>query len=245
MKNILSSQTNTWVKLIKQLKNEKHRRLNHAFIVEGEHLVTLAYQSQRLRLLVVSESSPFDLPNVEKIYLKDSLFTKISQQVSPQGVLGICTIEESKKISSDQILYLDNLNDPGNLGTILRTALAFNYRDIILSPQTVSPYNEKAVAASQGAIFGLNIFRSDLNILNNLKEENYTIYATSLHADSQEIPTVNFTKKHILVLGNEAHGVCQEILTLSQIKIIIPIQHFESLNVAIAGAIVMYVAHKK
>lgn len=179
--------------------------------------------------------------SIKQIIVSKEVMEKLSNNKSPQGVIAICKEIKEKEITSNKILYLDDISDPGNLGTILRTALAFNYLDIILSDKTCSIYNDKALQSSQGAIFKLNILK---NIdINSIKEKGYKIYATEIKG-SVSLKEINKNEKHVLVLGNEAHGVSKEILDLSDKRIRIDINSIESLNVAIAGAIAMYELNK-
>mgnify|MGYP003309195658 CR=1 FL=1 len=134
----------------------------------------------------------------------------------------------------NKVLFLDEISDPGNLGTLLRTALAFGYKDVILNGGC-SQYNEKVLQATQGAIFKLNI----VNNLDLKELKDYEILATEIKG-STELSQVKVSDKFVLVLGNEAHGVSQKILSLASKRIRIDINDIESLNVAIAGAIAMY-----
>ena len=142
----------------------------------------------------------------------------ISSSKTPQGVVVICDYIKTKPISSDKVLCLDNVSDPGNLGTLLRTALAFGYKDVILLGGCFQ-YNEKVLQSTQGAIFDLNIVNDyDLELLYD-----YEILATEIKG-SAEISTVKPQQKHVLVLGNEAHGVSEEILKIADKRIRIDIQ---------------------
>ena len=131
-------------------------------------------------------------------------------------------------------MLLDNVSDPGNLGTILRTALAFGYNDVILK-EGCSIYNEKVLQSTQGAIFNLNIIsKFDKKIL-----DGYKLIATEIKG-SIDLSEIKKPGKHVLVLGNEGHGVSKEILELADQRVRIDIKNIESLNVAVAGAIAMY-----
>lgn len=133
--------------------------------------------------------------------------------------------------------FFDDVSDPGNLGTILRTALAFGYQDILLTKNCCSITNEKVIQASQGAIFSLNIL--DEFSLEKLQKQGYQIVATEING-SIALDSFKPNKKHVLILGNESRGVRQEFLNNSDVRVRIEIEQIESLNVAIAGAIVMY-----
>ena len=175
--------------------------------------------------------------NIPQYIVNEEIMEKISVAKSPQGIVSICKIKEEKEITSNKVLYLDDVSDPGNLGTILRTALAFGFSDVILSKNCCSIYNEKVLQASQGAIFILNIVQD--YSLTKLKEKGYKIYATEIKG-SVSLKNIKKESKIVLVLGNEAHGVSKDVLDQADLRIRIDIENIESLNVAIAGAIAMY-----
>ena len=171
--------------------------------------------------------------------VSEDMLKKISTQKNPQGVVAICSMRKEKEISHNNVLYLDGVSDPGNLGTLLRTALAFSFKDVILSKGSVSIYNEKTISSSQGAIFRLNIISGDEQNLIDLKEKGYKILATEIKG-SVELKNIKKSDKQVLILGNEAHGVNEKILNLADERIRIDINEIESLNVAICGAIMMH-----
>ena len=189
-----------------------------------------------LAIFSLYEISDID-ESIPQYIVSEEIMEKISSSKTPQGIVSICKIKEEKEISSNKVLYLDDVSDPGNLGTILRTALAFGFNDVILSRNCCSIYNEKTLQASQGAIFYLNIV-IDKN-LDELKQKGYEILATEIKG-SVSLDQVKKSEKIVLVLGNEAHGVSSEILSKADKRIRIDIENIESLNVAIAGAIAMY-----
>ena len=182
-------------------------------------------------VFVTEEIRDLDVP--QYLVSKD-IMESISSAKSPQGVICVCKYIEEKPISSSKILFLDNVSDPGNLGTLLRTALAFGYNDVVLRGGC-SQYNEKVLQSTQGAIFSLNILNNvDLKVL-----QKYDIIATEIKG-SVDLSTIGKVSKHVLVLGNEAHGVSKEILDIANKRVRIDIKNIESLNVAVAGAIAMY-----
>ena len=137
-------------------------------------------------------------------------------------------------------MLLDNLQDPGNLGTIIRSALALGYDQVIMSPESVDLYNDKVIRATQGALFQMPLCQMDLlEAIALLHKQGVGVYGTSLH---QALPIDHYQpqKQMAFVLGNEGQGVCQAVLDACDHTLYIPIQGIESLNVAIAGAIVMY-----
>lgn len=231
----IKSRQNEFVKEIAKLSDPKARKEQKLFKVDGFHMLEMAKEAGLLHsVFTVKEIKGLDLP---QYLVSEEVLEKLSSSKTPQGAVAVCHLLEEKPIKSDKVLYLDDVSDPGNLGTILRTALAFGYDDVILSKNCCSIYNEKALQASQGAIFKLNIV-NDADLL-KLKKDGYEILATEIKG-AVSLDEVSKPKKQVLVLGNEAHGVSESLLKLSDKRIRIDIENIESLNVAIAGAIAMF-----
>lgn len=229
----IESRQNQKIKDLVKLSNLKYSKEQKLFKIEGFHSLEMALKSKALKAIFVTKEIK-EIKDVPQYLVSEDIMETISSSKSPQGVICVCEYIKENKITSDKILYLDNVSDPGNLGTLLRTALAFGYKDVILS-EGCSQYNEKVLQSTQGAIF-------ELNILNNYdikKLKNYEIIVTEIKG-SVDLSTVSKISKHVLVLGNEAHGVSKDILKLASKRVRIDIKNIESLNVAIAGAIAMY-----
>lgn len=230
----IESRQNDKIKEVVKLSNAKYAKEKRLFKIEGFHALEMALKNDAVKCIYTTKEIKGINKEIPQYVISNEIMETISTAKSPQGVIAICNYIETKVISSDKVLCLDNVSDPGNLGTLLRTALAFGYRDVILLGGC-SQYNEKVLQSTQGAIFDLNILNDyDLNLLYD-----YEILATEIKG-SVELSTVKPAQKHILVLGNEAHGVSEEILKIADKRVRIDIENIESLNVAIAGAIVMY-----
>lgn len=228
----IESRQNQKIKDLVKLSQPKFSKEMKLFKIEGFHAFEMAKESG----VLVSVFTTTEIKNLEvpQYLVSRDIMESISSAKSPQGVISVCKFIEEKPLSSSKVLYLDNVSDPGNLGTLLRTALAFGYNDVILNGGC-SQYNEKVLQSTQGAIFNLNIIsKFDFK---NIRD--YKIIATEIKG-SVDISTVGQIGNHILVLGNEAHGVSKEILDLADKRVRIDIKNIESLNVAIAGAIAMY-----
>jgi len=228
----IESRQNQRIKDLVKLSNPKTSKEQKLFKIEGFHALEMAKDSG----LLVSVFTTKEIKGLDVLQyvVSKEIMESISSAKSPQGVICVCKYLEEKPIKSDKVLLLDDVSDPGNLGTLLRTALAFGYNDVILK-EGCSQYNEKVLQSTQGAIFNLNIVNNfDIN---KLKE--YEIIATEIKG-SVDLSTISKIGKHILVLGNEAHGVSEEILNLASKRVKIEIKNIESLNVAIAGAIAMF-----
>lgn len=240
---VYRSINNDKIKNIKKLQTKKYRDLENKFFIESEHLVEEAYKSGYLETLIVDENSSFSL-DIDTMKINESVKKYLSELESPKDVMGICTKKEGI-IKGNRILILDGVQDPGNLGTIIRSSVAFNVDTIILSDGTVDLYNSKVVRASQGMIFSANIVRGNLlEIIPKLKEEGYEIYATKV-TDGFDVRDVNSSHKIGIVMGNEGNGVKKEIFDLSEKYIYINMNKIcNSLNVAVATSIILYELEK-
>jgi len=236
---LITSVDNNKIKNYIKLKQKKYRETDKLFIVEGEHLVEEAFNTNRLYDLLILEGTDFkiDFPYTE---VSLNVMKKLSDMDSTPKVLGIVKIENNFDITGNKVLLLDDIQDPGNLGTIIRSSVAFNITDIVLSNNTVDLYNDKVIRASQGMIFKINIIRDDLiNVINKLKEKEYTVLGTDVKdgVDASEI-VIN---KYALVMGNEGQGVKEEIKKLCDKNIYIEMnKNCESLNVGVATSIIIY-----
>lgn len=238
MKNI-TSVNNPYIKELGLLKNKKNRILENKYIVEGYHLVEEAYKScQLLQVLTTDEKSKF---KVDTILVTDAIIQKLSSTKEPQGIIGIVEIKKPTWNSYSKYLILDDVNDPGNLGTIIRSSAALGIEAIIVSPDTVDEYNDKVLRATQGAIFKIPIFRMNLEeAICKLKQDNVKIIATALK-DSKDLTNIDKPNKFGVILGNEARGVKEEHLKLADEIVRIEMKNdVESLNVAMSAGIIMY-----
>ncbi len=233
----IKSRQNELVKEVAKLSDAKIRKQQKLFKVEGFHMLEMAKEANLVHSVFTLKQIKDLESKIPQYLVSEEVLEKLSSTKTPQGVVCVCHLLNEKPIKSDKVLYLDDVSDPGNLGTILRTALAFGYDDVILSKNCCSIYNEKTLQASQGAIFKLNIV-TDLD-LSKLKANGYQILATEIKG-SISLEEVSKPEKLVLVLGNEAHGVSESILKLADKRIRIDIKNIESLNVAIAGAIAMF-----
>ena len=233
----IRSRQNELVKEVAKLSDAKARKQQKLFKVEGFHMLEMAKEAKLIHSVFTLKEIKDLESKIPQYLVSEEVLEKLSSTKTPQGVVCVCHLLNEKPIKSDKVLYLDDVSDPGNLGTILRTALAFGYDDVILSKNCCSIYNEKTLQASQGAIFKLNIV-TDLD-LSKLKADGYQILATEIKG-SISLEEVSKPEKLVLVLGNEAHGVSESILKLADKRIRIDIKNIDSLNVAIAGAIAMF-----
>lgn len=232
----IESDENKIVKYVNKLKNPKYIKEEKKFIIEGFHLLEMA-NLEDIDFVLTLEKLDLD-SSINQYIVNEKIMKKLSINKSFSKVIAVCRIRNNEKIEGDLILYLDNLQDPGNIGTILRTALAFNIKTII-STSLVTFYNQKTIQSSQGAIFHLNLLKGDDKILFGLKKD-YKLIATSLNENTIDLREFNWPNKVVLIVGNEGNGVSKEILNMADSTIKIPIENIDSLNVGIATAILIY-----
>lgn len=238
MKNI-TSVNNQYIKDLSLLKNKKNRILENKYIVEGYHLVEEAYKDGVLKeVLTTDENITFDVPT---ILVTDAIISKLSSTKEPQGIIGIVEMKKPLWQSYSKYLILDDVSDPGNLGTIIRSSAALGIEAIIVSLDTVDEYNDKVLRATQGAIFKIPIFRMNLSdAISKLKDDDIKIIVTSLQ-NSSDLKTIKKPNKFGIILGNEAKGVHPEYLDLADEIVRIEMQNdVESLNVAMSAGIIIY-----
>lgn len=259
----ITSIKNPLIKEIKSLYRKKDRNKLGLFIVEGikiiEEIVDMGYSFKNIlytdSLLDSKDgSSLFSKINDMEglIHISRNVFKEISDTENPQGILGLVHIKvhnigELNINKNTLLLYLDRVQDPGNMGTIIRTADAFNIDGIILRDGCVDPYNPKVVRATMGSIFRVPIYFANNGIdqIKRLKNLGMKIYSTSLD-DSLDINKVDFNDNSLVVIGNESNGVSKEICDISDSLIKIPMPGgSESLNAGVAASIIMYEAMKQ
>lgn len=232
---MITSYTNDKIKDVIKLKQKKHRELTGQFIVEGFHMVEEAISAHLCKEIYFTKKNV--MTDIFSYEVSDEVMKKLSDCLSPQGIIAVCEKPISKSLS-DNLLILDTVQDPGNLGTLLRSAKAFGFQTILYE-NTVDMYNSKVLRSTQGALFTLNFIET--NIVEFIKNHpEYYYIGTDLH---NGIPLKQFTKKPMkvaLILGNEGMGVQKEILEKTNENLFIELTQMESLNVSVAGSILMY-----
>lgn len=237
---VYTSVENEKIKDIKKLHQKKYRDKTGLFLVEGEHLVLEAYKSGYLKELILEENALFPL-DVETIYVSNNVLTYISELESAPTMIGICRKKEQVEIVGEKILALDGIQDPGNLGTIIRSAVAFHIDTIVIGFATVDIYNSKVIRASQGMLFHINIIESDLQkCLPDLKKQNYQIMGTKV-THGKSLKDIEKLQKFVIIMGNEGNGISEEVEKLCDSFIYIDMSDVcESLNVGVATSIILY-----
>lgn len=242
---MIISKDNSQIKHIKQLKQKKYRDEYKEYVVEGIKIVEEAIEEKEdIVLIVICEEilkKQIDIVGLKVEYVSKNIFEMISDTVTPQGILAVIKERKSSVVSSKVLFALDDIQDPGNMGTIIRTLDAAGIKDLILSNESADIYNPKVTRSTMGAIYRLNVIRTDLlSKLKEMQKDGYKIVVTSL-ATNKNHYDINFDEKTIIVIGNEAKGVSQEIMEIADVKVKIPmLGKSESLNAAMATGILAY-----
>lgn len=238
---MITSLENKEIKSYVKLKQKKYRDQEKMFLVEGEHLIREAEKAELLEKIILTEGKTIESAQ-KKLYVTKEIMKKLSFLDTPPGMIGICKMQEESSLLGERLLVLDKIQDPGNLGTIIRSAVAFGIDSIILSEDTVDLYNPKVIRATQGLAFYMNIVRCNLKEqLMYLKKKGYEIYATNVESGEELKNIETSNKKLALVMGNEGNGVRDEIKILADRNLYIKTDPLvESLNVGVATSILLY-----
>ena len=239
---MIESINNEKIKQYSKLKDKKYRELEGLYLVSTPHLVLEALKNNVVKEIFLLESKENIYGNVTFVTIP--VMKKLSNLDTPPEVVAVVFKEPKKEIKGN-ILLLDRIQDPGNLGTIIRSAAAFNIDTIILGDGCVDLYNEKVLRAAEGMHFNINIYSENLlDVIPVLKEQNYQIIGTKL-TNGTELSKFKPNKKYALVMGNEGSGVNNSILNLCDDYVYIKMnEQCESLNVGVATSIILYEFYK-
>ncbi len=265
---MITSKTNATIKYISNLKLKKYRSRENKFLVEGIKMVREIINSEGIAPeFIIYSKEILEATNIGKTFLKEintESFLEVSRQVfeylsdtdSPQGIMAVLDIKQNeinyleKKIikNKDKYILLDRLQDPGNVGTIIRTALSFGINNIIIIEGTADVFSPKIVRSTMGGIYKAEIYtikENELNrFINIIKASEYILIGTSLKA-KKNIHEEKYTGKEIFVIGNEANGISIELETACNKLVKIPMEEtIESLNASVAASICMYEMYK-
>ncbi|TFJ94117.1 RNA methyltransferase [Lentibacillus salicampi] len=241
---MITSMQNEKVKQWVKLHKRKGRKQSGMFLVEGFHLVEEAYQSNwEINEIIVEDGldHPDWCDRFSIVSVSRKVLQHVTQTETPQGIAAVVNVRQLDEITGNSVLLIDAIQDPGNLGTIIRTADAAGFDTVMLGDGTVDVFNEKVIRATQGSLFHLPILRADLvERIPKLQTEGFTIWASAL-TDAVSMKEIEVREQNALIVGNEGTGVREEIIKLADQSIKIPIYgQAESLNVSVAAGILMY-----
>ncbi|MBQ6946522.1 MAG: RNA methyltransferase [Clostridia bacterium] len=250
----ITSLQNPLIKSLKKLNTSASRRETGLFLLEGIKLCREALDCGiRIRYCLAGDDEralalATCCNGAECFLVSDSVIEKLSIAKTPQKIVMVGEIPEyeSNQIEGNMVLALDGISDPANLGSMLRTAEAFGVTDILCSDQTVDLYSIKVLRGAMGSSFRVRVHRGDLQeCLIALRHRGYSIYATALSDNNVLLQNLDFSKKCVIVIGNEGNGVSADILALADQTVLIPMAgQNESLNAAAAAAVVLWQGYK-
>jgi len=241
---MITSVKNDKVKTVKKLHKRKERMKTEKFLIEGFHLMAEAHQSAWEIEEIIAEETvllPSWCQDYPITWVSASVFTAISETQTPQGIAAVVKMKHTTSIQGNRVLLIDAVQDPGNLGTMIRTADAAGFAGVILGEGTVDLYNDKVIRSTQGSLFHFPVVQANLqDKMNELKNNGFVTWATALEG-AEDYHDLRPHDKVAVIFGNEGAGVSPELLAASDERVKIPIYgQAESLNVSIAAGIIMY-----
>ena len=241
---MITSARNARVKKWKKLHHRKTRYEWKQFLIEGFHLLEEALKSgwgikEIIKVQGVTIPEQYNLYNITEV--SSPVFNQIAQTESPQGIIAVVEMKKPSSLSGSHIMMIDAIQDPGNLGTIIRTADAAGYNAVVLGDGTVDIYNDKVIRATQGSIFHIPIISANLrNCIDRLQINHFKVITSALK-ESVPYQSIDKPEKVALIVGNEGNGIDEAILSSADMNVHIPIYgDAESLNVSVAAGILMY-----
>ena len=252
---VITSKDNEFVKHVKKLKEKKYRDQSQEFIIEGIKLVKEAIEEKaNIKQIIICDNCEnsgiipkdlmYEIAKYNCVYVTENILKTMSDVNAPQGIMAIIGRNNKEKdidYSQDIIVALDDIQDPGNLGTILRTVDSIGLNQILVSKGTADCYNPKVVRSTMGAIFRIRIIEcEDLEqTLKETQKNNFKLIVSSLQTNNS-LYDIDFDKK-VIIIGNEANGVEPQIQEMADEKIKIPmLGKTESLNASVATGIILY-----
>ena len=242
---LITSLNNQHIKELCKLNQKKYRDESDLFLIETKHLVLEAYKEGIVKELILEQNEIFPL-DVPTTYVTKQILKKLANTDNPSNVMAVVEKIKEKDDIGEKILILDHIQDPGNLGTIIRSAVAFNIDTIVLSKDTVDLYNPKVVRSNQGMMFHINIISRDpIKFINDLKKKDYKIIGTKV-TNGKDVKDAKIYSHFALVIGNEGQGISNDIDNLCDEYLYIKMnENCESLNAGVAASILLYEINNK
>lgn len=219
-----------------KLKNPSYRNVKKLFLSEGIYNLKMALEENIVKEIYTLSPLDFVDENIIQYIVNEDIIKKLSSSKNPQGIVFVSSFINKTINQNNHLVYLDNIQDPGNLGTIIRTALALNYDGVILSKGCCSIYNDKAIASSKGAIYKIPICEGNISDFKNT----HKIISSTLKDSSISLNEISKIDKFVVCFGNESHGISLDVESNSDIFIKIPMSNIDSLNVAVSAGIILY-----
>lgn len=240
----ITSVNNNHIKELCKLKEKKYRDSTNSFLIEGEHLIYEAYKEGLLIEVLPLIGEDFSI-DTKITFITPEVMKKLSSTDTIPKVIGVSK-KRKEDIIGNKVLILEDIQDPGNLGTIIRSSLAFNVDTIVLSLRCVDLYNPKVIRATQGSLFHINIIVRDIDLfIRELKTREYKIFGTKVNG-GLDIRSINLPSKYALIIGNEGQGMSKETTSLCDNLLYIKMNNeIESLNAGVAASILLYEMENK
>lgn len=239
---MIQSTSNEHIKQVAKLKQKKYREMKQEFLAEGEHLTFEASKQGLVKEIFCLEPNDISFYDGKTTQVSANVLEKLTFSKTPQAMVALCQMPciDFDVSKMKRVFLLDGLQDPGNIGTIIRTSLAMGFDGIMLSKDCVDLYNDKLLRACQGANFYLPIWQGDLQrAIQTLKQHQFVVYATALR-NARPIQQFSNEAQMAFVLGNEGNGVKEETIAKCDSTIYIPIKTAESLNVAVCAGMIAF-----
>ena len=237
------SLTNEKIKNLKKLQLKKYRDESNTFIVEGFHLVEEAFKAGLLKEVFLLSNVDYN-QSITKTIVSEKIMKHITELTSTPSIIGLCKKSGQQQVGN-KVLVLDRIQDPGNLGTILRSASAFNIDTIVISDDSVDLYHPKVIRSTQGIFFNLNIIINNLEVILPVLKKTHRIIGTDVN-NGIDVSQYQFPEAFALIMGNEGSGINIDFQKLCSDFIYIKMNKTcESLNVAIATSIILYEMNKR
>lgn len=240
---MITSKDNNLIKLCNQIKNKKYSREHNICLVESYKLVHQLYDKKLLKSILVTESK-YDLvskfANIRIDVIADNIASYLSDATNSDGVFAVCNIPQTSSNNFSKAIILDNIQDPANIGAIIRSAYAFGY-DTIFAINSVYPYSYKTIRSSMGYIFDVNYIDITYEELFDLKQEhNITFVSADMNGENIDSFS-NPAGKFAVIIGNEGQGISDKLIQASDRIVSIPMSNgVESLNASVSAGILMY-----
>lgn len=236
IKSVSNAKVKTWMKY----HSKKHRDIEHKFLIEGEHLIQEALKSECIETILVRLGVSHSFSHPQIVYVSDEVIQKLSKNISLVDCIAVCHKIKYATLPQSRVVLLDDVQDPGNVGTIIRTAHSFGFDTVYLSKASADLYNEKTIRSTQGAFFHMRVETVDIEEkIVELQQNDFKVCATALK-NAVGLSTIQQVNNIAFVFGNEGLGVKSNIMDMCDERVFVEMSHFESLNVGIAAGICMY-----
>lgn len=236
---IITSRQNPYIKQLAKLRKRSEQVKQGMFLIEGEHLLDMGIEANIVLTILTTDPKSYK-DGIEVIQVSEEVIAKLSSLSSKPNVIGVAKFPQLELKTTDRFLYLDDVQDPGNVGTLIRSALAFGFDGVFASPKSASFFNEKTLLAAQGANFKIPCLTLTIDELLATYKNTHTFIASAINKRAKTLEQIKVNPPLIVILGNEGQGISKQLLNQSDEVLYLPMKEIDSLNVASAGSIILY-----